>query len=149
MSDYRPPPLLRLPLHLANVLFGGLLAACVAIIAVLSIIDRASPVAPFAVCGGVCVAFVILNACLLSARLRVTADSVSLRLWPLKRTIPWQGARLERVARGASVIGIRVVGEDGKRLWLSATWFRDFAAAAIEMRTAAGRHGVPCEDVTP
>jgi hypothetical protein len=149
MADYRPPPLLRLPLHLANVLFGGLLAACIAIVVVFLGIDRATPVGLFVGCGGVCVVFMLVNACLLSTRLRVTEDSVALRLWPWKRTIPWAGARVERVARGPIVVGVRVSGADGRRLWLSSTWFRDFDTAAIEMKAVAERRGAEGADVTP
>jgi len=137
---YRPSSLIRWPLHLMNGLLVVAILAVAGCVAAFRLVGLEPPWALAIVGAGVCVVLLFVNLAAAGLRLVVNERGVSLRVWPWRRLVPWEGAEVERIEGPDGISGARIRG-GGKALWLSAAWFRDFEVAMSEIEAGAARRG--------
>lgn len=133
VSDYRPSPLIRWPLHLMNALLAATILALVGAAVLLHRLGEEPPWALIGIGGGVCLLLLLVNASVAALRLSVGSDRASLRVRPWRRTVGLVGATLRVTIRGAGPVEVRLVGADGRRLYLNPAWFSGFDGALAEL----------------
>jgi hypothetical protein len=147
VGEYRPSPLVRWPLHLLNVLLSITILALVAVVVLYRYMELEPPWALVWTGGGICLFFFLLNLSVATLRLWLDEQQARLRIWPFKRRVPWRGAEIRKVVRPVGVTAVRIVGADGKKIWVSQAWFGDFEDALAEIERLAGDAGAPIVEV--
>ncbi|HUT79415.1 MAG TPA: hypothetical protein VM285_17080, partial [Polyangia bacterium] len=93
--------------------------------------------------GGTCALLLLVNAAVAGMRLTVEPDRVGLRVGPWRRCLPLPGATVRLTSRAVGLTAVRVIGADGRRLYLNPAWFTGFERALAELedhaRAAGGR----------
>jgi hypothetical protein len=147
VGEYRPSPLVRWPLHLLNAL---LLITILALVAVAVLLQRLGEEPPWALVwtgGGICLFFLLLNFAIVSLRLWIDDRGARLRIWPWRRRLQWRGAEVLKIVRPFGVTGVRIIGDRGRRIWVSQAWFGDFDAALAEIEQSAAAAGAAIREV--
>jgi hypothetical protein len=147
VGQYRPSPVIRWPLHLLNVLLTITILALIGVSVALVHLEEEPPWALVGVGSGICLLFFAFNLAVASLELRLDGAGVGLRAWPWRRRIPWQGAEVRKIVRPVGVIGVRIIGESGEKVWISQAWFSEFDEALAEIESMARERGVEVLEV--
>lgn len=141
---FRPSPAVRWPLYATNAV---LLLLVLALLAVGYLRDEIADAPSTLTLGAallVCFFFLAVNSAVAGVAVALDSRGLVLCVWPFRRSISWEGCAVEKIVRPpVGVTALRLVAADGRSLWLSAGWFRDFEGlhAAVESRArdAGGR----------
>ncbi len=139
VTDYRPSPLIRWPLYLMNGLLALTILALAGAAVLLGRLGETVPWALVGVGGGICLLLLLVNSSVAALRLAVEPGRVRLRVWPWRRSVPLTGATLRIRVRAVGPTEVRVIGADGRRIYINPAWFSGFdhALAEIEGHTRA------------
>jgi len=143
VGEYRPSPVVRWPLHLLNVLLVITILALVGVSLLLVRLEEEPPWALVGVGGGICLLFFAVNLTIVSLRLRLDDRGARLRVWPWRRLIPWEGAEVRKIVRPVGVVGVRIVGASGDKIWVSQAWFKGFDETLAEIERFAAERDLP------
>jgi len=132
---------------LLNVILLITILALVGVSLVLIRLDEEPPWVLTGVGTGVCLLFFWFNLAIATLRLRVDERGVRLRVWPWRRLIPWRRAEVRKIVRPVGIIGVRIVGDQGRKIWVSAAWFTEFEVALAEIERRANENDVPVVEV--
>ena len=141
---YRPSLVIRLPLYALNVLLGLIIVTVVVLAIVLHFMMEAEvPWGIFVTSACVCVTLFLFNMLICSLKLRLTKSGARLTVWPWSRYLAWSDCRFQRIEGPDGVIAVRLVGANGKKLWISSAWFQNFEKLHADMedktRTSGGK----------
>ena len=147
MGVYRPSPVVRWPLHLLNVLLFITIIALVGVSLLLVHLEEEPPWALVGVGSGICLLFFLINLAITALRLRLDERGALLRTWIWRRLIPWEGAEVRKIVRPVGIVGVRIIAESGRKIWISQAWFREFDETLAEIEGFAREHGLKVLEV--